>query len=195
MKRWILILFFATLSLAASAQYVHRSGSHLTRDKEKISREEQQQILSDINGVDYNQVWKDYDGWRKTGLGLTVGGGIVAGAGACTFLFGAVVSIFGVVIGATAGAIGGSSGAQAGADAGAKAGQPFMTGGLIATAVGSVALGAGIPLLAVNGKRMNNIVREYNSTLPEPVVEPEPAPAVEVAFGAAPSGIGFTVSF
>ena len=82
MKRCILILFLLTLSLAASAQYVHRRGGHMTRDKEKIALEEQQLILSDINGIDYNGVWKDYNGWRKTGLGLTIGGSVVAGGGA-----------------------------------------------------------------------------------------------------------------
>lgn len=206
MKRCILILFLLMLSLAASAQYVHRRGGHMTRDKEKIALEEQQLILSDINGIDYNGVWKDYNGWRKTGLGLTIGGSVVAGGGALTFLTGALVSMLGAAVGAVGGAavggsVGGSagaqSGAQAGAEAGVKAGQPIMTGGLIAMGVGAVALGAGIPVLVVNCKRMNRIVADYNGTLPDPTLE-EPAveePAVEVAFGPAPSGIGFTVSF
>ena len=205
MKRCILILFLLTLSLAASAQYVHRRGGHMTRDKEKIALEEQQLILSDINGIDYNGVWKDYNGWRKTGLGLTIGGSVVAGGGALTFLTGALVSMLGAAVGAVGGAVGGSvggsagaqSGAQAGAEAGVKAGQPIMTGGLIAMGVGAVALGAGIPVLVVNCKRMNRIVADYNGTLPDPTLE-EPAveePAVEVAFGPAPSGMGFTVRF
>lgn len=206
MRRCIVILFLLTLSLAASAQYVHRKGGHMTRDKEIISLEEQQQILSDINGVDYTGLWKDYNTWRKTGLGLTIGGSVVAGGGALTFLTGALVSMLGAAVGAVGGAVGGSiggsegaqSGAQAGAEAGVQAGQPIMTGGLIAMGVGAVALGAGIPVLVVNCKRMNRITADYNATLPEPAVE-EPATEdnslLEVAFGPAPSGVGLTLRF
>lgn len=206
MRRCIVILFLLTLSLAASAQYVHRKGGHMTRDKEIISLEEQQQILSDINGVDYTGLWKDYNTWRKTGLGLTIGGSVVAGGGALTFLTGALVSMLGAAVGAVGGAVGGSiggsegaqSGAQAGAEAGVQAGQPIMTGGLIAMGVGAVALGAGIPVLVVNCKRMNRITADYNATLPEPAVE-EPAAEdnslLEVAFGPAPSGVGLTLRF
>ena len=206
MRRCLLILFLLTLSLAASAQYIHRKGGHMTRDKETISLEEQQLILSDINGVDYNGLWKDYNTWRKTGLGLTIGGSVVAGGGALTFLTGALVSMLGAAVGAVGGAVGGSiggsegaqSGAQAGAEAGVQAGQPIMTGGLIAMGVGAVALGAGIPVLVVNCKRMNRITADYNATLPEPAVE-EPAAEdtslLEVAFGPAPSGVGLTLRF
>ena len=193
MKRWMLILFFLTLSLAASAQYINRKGGNLVQDGQKLSKEEAQTLLSDINGTDYNAVWKDYNGWRKTGLGLTIGGGVAIVGGFTSFLMGTLVSVVGVAVGATAGAIGGSEGAQAGAEAGAKAGVPLMTGGAIAAGVGAAALGAGIPVLVVNSRRMNRIVREYNSTLPEPV--PAEDPVVEVAFGPAPSGIGLTISF
>lgn len=192
MKRWIFILFFLTLTLSASAQYISRKGGTLVQDGQKLSKEEAQALLSDINGTDYSTVWKDYNAWRKTGLGLTIGGSVAVAGGGLTFLTGAMVSLVGVAVGASAGAIGGSAGAQAGAEAGAKAGQPLMTGGLIAMGVGAVALGAGIPLLAVNARRMNRIVKDYNGTIPAPAVE---EPAVEVAFGPAPSGIGFTVSF
>lgn len=195
MKRWMLMIIFLTLSLAASAQYISRKGGNLVQDGQKLSREEAQTLLSDINGTDYSVVWKDYNAWRKTGLGLTIGGGIAAAGGALTFLTGALVSLVGVAVGATAGAIGGSAGAQAGAEAGAKAGQPLMTGGAIAAGVGVVALGVGIPVLTVNARRMNRIVKDYNGTIPAPEETPAEEPAVEVAFGPAPSGIGFTVSF
>lgn len=203
MKRWLLVVFFLTLSLAASAQYIHRKGGHITRDGEKISLEEQQLILSDINGIDFNSDWHSFDTWRKTGLGLTIGGSIVAGGGALTFLTGALVSMLGAAVGAVGGAavggaVGGNegaqSGAQAGASAGVQAGQPIMTGGLIATVVGTVALGAGIPLLVVNSKRMNRITADYNANIPEPELAPE-EPVAELAFGPAPSGIGFTLNF
>lgn len=197
MKRWFLILFFLTLTLSASAQYISHKGGTILLDGEKLSKEDAQVLLSDINGVDYSNAWYGYNTWRKTGLGLTIGGSIVAGGGALTFLTGALVSMFGAVIGGAAGAIGGPDSASSGAEAGAKAGQPIMTGGLIATGVGAACLGAGIPLLAVNSHRMNRIVKDYNAAIPAPAVE-EPAveePAVEVAFGPAPSGIGFTVNF
>lgn len=192
MKRWIFILFFLTLTLSASAQYISHKGSTILRDGEKLSKEEAQVLLSDVNGMDYSNAWYGYNAWRNTGLGLTIGGGIAVAGGGVVFMGGVLVSVVGVAVGASAGAIGGSEGAQAGAEAGAQAGQPLMTGGLIAMGVGAVCLGAGIPLLSVNATRMNRVVKDYNGSLPAPTVE---EPAVEVAFGPAPSGIGFTVNF
>ena len=190
MKRWIFILFFLTLALSASAQYISHKGSTIVQDGQKLSKEEAQALLSDINGIDYSTAWYGYNAWRNTGLGLTIGGGVTLVGGGVIFLGGALVTVVGAAVGAGAGAIGGSAGASAGAQAGAKAGQPLMTGGLISMGVGVACLGAGIPLLAVNARRMNRVVKEYNATIPAPE-----EPAVEVAFGPAPSGIGFTVNF
>ena len=192
MKRWIFILFFLTLTLSASAQYISRKGGHIVQDGQKLSKAEAQALLSDIDGVDYSNAWYGYNAWRNTGLGLTIGGGVAVGGGAVVFMGGVLVSVVGVAVGAGAGAIGGPDGAAAGAEAGAKAGQPLMTGGLIAMGVGAVCLGTGIPLLSVNAHRMNRIVKDYNGSIPAPTVE---EPAVEVAFGPAPSGIGLTVNF
>lgn len=190
MKRWIFVLFFLTLTLTASAQYISHKGGTIVQDGQKLSKEEAQALLSDIDGVDYSNAWYGYNAWRKTGLGLTIGGGVAVAGGGVVFMGGVLVSVVGVAVGASAGAIGGSEGAAAGAEAGAKAGQPLMTGGLITMGVGALCLGAGIPLLAVNSHRMNRVIKDYNATIPAPE-----EPAVEVAFGPAPSGIGFTVNF
>ena len=190
MKRWILLALLLVIALPSPAQYVNRKGTHLVRDGQKLSREEQAQLLADIDGNDYNPAWNRAAIWRNTGLGLTIGGGTLLGVGAGVTVFGVIVAAVGTAVGAAAGAVaGGSSGAQQGAQAGVKAGQPIITGGLITGAVGVVALGVGIPVLAVNGKKLNSIAKAYNQTQ-----VPEEKP-VEVAFGPAPSGIGITLTF
>ena len=168
MKRLILCFVFLSLCLAAQGQYVQRHGASLIRDGQELSSDEVRLLLSDVNGVDLNPSWNRARALRGTGMGLTIGGGIVLASGGAVFMAGALTSVLGVAVGATAGAIvGGAVGdpntvAQEGAASGAQAGVPLMNAGLITCGVGIVALAVGIPMLVVNVNRMNQIAASCN---------------------------------
>ena len=178
------------LSVGAWAQYAgtgvaKRAGTHIKVDGVKLSPEEQTTLLSDIGGTDYNPAWQKAKAGRNAGMGLTIGGGAVALGGGAVVLLGLTTSIIGGAAGAIVGSIGGEEGAQQGAEAGVAAGKPYITGGLIATGAGLAAMGAGIPLMAVNCKRLNNIVKDYNGERPE----------AQLSLGPTGNGLGLTLSF
>jgi hypothetical protein len=190
MKRIIVMVALMLLSVGAWAQYAgtgaaKRAGTHIKVDGVKLSREEQAALLSDIGGTDYNPAWQKAKAGRNAGMGLTIGGGAVALGGGAVVLLGLTTSIIGGAAGAIVGSIGGEEGAQQGAQAGVAAGEPYINGGLIATGVGLAAMGAGIPLLAVNCKRLNNIVKDYNGERPE----------AQLSLGPTGNGLGLTLSF
>ena len=178
------------LSVGAWAQYAgtgtaKRAGTSIKVDGVKLSREEQAALLSDIGGTDYNPAWQKAKAGRNAGMGLTIGGSLVAMTGGAVFVLGVTSMLVGASLGAVFGSIGGEEGAQQGAQAGVAAGEPYINGGLIATGVGLAAVGAGIPLMAVNCKRLNNIVKDYNGERPE----------AQLSLGPTGNGLGLTLSF
>ena len=102
MKKFLLILALATVSVAAHAQFagsvpegaLKRKGSVMkTLDKTnkvKLTPEQVAYVLHDIDGVDYNDEWNQLNRTRKKGVGLIVGGSIAAGTGALVFVGAAV---------------------------------------------------------------------------------------------------------
>ena len=196
-KLWIFALLLLSLSGTAQAQVaatLKRSGGSLKMDDVKLSAAVQDSLLKDICGIDYRQAWSQARGGRSAGMGLVIGGGVTVAAGLTTVLLGAMTSMLGATIGAVGGAVAGSIGgeevaqqtASEAAGKGAAAGAPYMTGGLIATGVGVACLGAGIPLLVVNCRKMNGIVKEYND---------RSAPEIQLSFGPTPDGPGLILSF
>jgi hypothetical protein len=190
MKRIVIMIALMLLSVGAWAQYAgtgiaKRAGTHIKVDGEKLSPEDQTILLSDIGGTDFNPAWQKAKAGRNAGMGLTIGGGVVALGGCTAVLLGATASIVGGAAGAIFGSIGGEEGAQQGAEAGASAGKPYITGGLIAAGAGLAAMGAGIPMLAVNCKKLNNIVGSYNAVGPE----------AQLSLGPTGNGFGITLSF
>ena len=172
MKKIIVLSVLMLLSVGAWAQYAgtgvaKRSGTHIKVDGVKLSPGEQAALLADIGGTDFNPAWQKAKSGRNTGLGLTIGGGVVALGGGDVVLLGLTTSIFGAVIGGAVGSIGGEESAQQAAQKGASAGEPYIIGGLAAAGAGLAAMGTGIPLMAVNCKRLNNIVKDYNGSKPE----------------------------
>jgi len=181
MKRFLLLSLLLTLTgLMAQAQYIKRAGCSIKMDGEKLSREQTDLLLSDIGGEDLRNDWKTAKGWRTAGIALTATGGTAIVAGAGTVMIGALTSALGATAGAiaggTAGAISGDKDAsqKAANDAakqGAQAGTPIMNGGLACMIAGTVALAAGIPLIVVNCKRMNGIVKRHNELIIGPAQE------------------------
>ena len=208
MKKWIVTFALMFLAWGASAQIadttlvspssigiLKRSGARMKMDKVRLTREEQQLLLSDIGGVDYNDTWKKARGWRTAGISMMAGGSAVALFGAGYTMVYSLAGLFGIVIGAgtaavVTGAVGGDSdaAAQDAADNVSEEIGPHITAGVIITAVGAGTAVAGIPITVVNCRKMSKIVDEYNDIH-------NPAPAAELTFGPTRSGVGLALNF
>ena len=191
MKRIIISLILMTISLGAWAQYagtgtIKRVGSHIEMNGEKLSPEAQSTLLSNIGGQDYYADWEKARKGRSTGMGLTIGGGSAVVVGGAALVVGLTASAVGAATGGIVGSIGGQESAQQAAEEGAKAGDPIITGGLIASALGVAAMGAGIPKIVKNVKKLNGIFNTYNNG---------GQPSAQVSFGATGNGIGLALRF
>ena len=204
MKKIITVLVLLAAAVSAYAQYAtpalaERKGCTIKIDGEKLSHQEANLLMADIDGEDYSAQWARARGWRTAGISMIAGGGAIAAGGAMTVLIGALTSALGATIGGATGAIVGSIGgeeqaqqsASEAAQKGADAGKPIITGGLIAMGLGLGVHIAGIPLTVVNSVKMSKLVDRYNESLPEP----EPAPQMELSFGPTISGVGLRLSF
>ncbi len=189
MKRTVLTLVLLLVSVALWGQYAgvaKRSGVHIKLDGERLTKEQQVDFLSDIDGMDYNEAWSQAARKYKTGVGLTVGGCAVGAAGFFTLSLGAMVSVFGASFGGAFGAIGGEEAAQQGAQKGADAGTPYIVGGMIASVAGLTVAVSGITLISVGGTRMRRITATYNATN---------RPAAQLYIGPTGSGVGLALRF
>ena len=204
MKKIITVLVLLAAAVSAYAQYAtpalaERKGCTIKIDGEKLSHQEANLLMADIDGEDYSAQWARARGWRTAGISMIAGGGAIAAGGVMTVLIGALTSALGATIGGATGAIVGSIGgeeqaqqsASEAAQKGADAGKPIITGGLIAMGLGLGVHIAGIPLTVVNSVKMSKLVDRYNESLPEP----EPAPQMELSFGPTISGVGLRLSF
>ncbi|MBR1872488.1 MAG: hypothetical protein IJ795_04700 [Bacteroidales bacterium] len=200
MKRIITTALLAMVfALASYAQYADagnftRKGSKLLADGTALTEAAKADVLANYAGEDLNALWKQYSTTRAVGMGLTIGGGVATALGLGTALVGGVTSLFGAAIGATTGAVVGSVGgkessqnaAQQGGSQGAKAGTPIAVGGLVVAGLGVAALGTGIPLLAVNSRKLNGLVDKVNNA---------PGPDMQVTLVPMAGGAGIAVRF
>lgn len=206
MKKFFTVLVLLVVAVSAHAQYAtpalaERKGCTIKIDGEKLSHQEANLLMSNIDGEDYSAQWAKARGWRTAGISMIAGGGAIAAGGAITVLIGALTSALGATVGAVAGATVGSIGgeeqaqqsASEAAQKGADAGKPIINGGLIAMGLGFAAHIAGIPLIVVNSVKMSKLVDKYNESLP--AAEPQPVPEMELSFGATRNGIGLCLSF
>ena len=104
MKKIILAIVLLTACAAAYGQYIpegtlKRSGSGMKINGQKLSKEQQTLLLSDIDGNDYTRTWKNANLTRKWGIGLTAAGGTVAVVGAGGTMVMAIAAALGVAIG------------------------------------------------------------------------------------------------
>lgn len=177
MKKIILAIVLLTACAAAYGQYIpegtlKRSGSGMKINGQKLSKEQQTLLLSDIDGNDYTRTWKNANLTRKWGIGLTAAGGTVAVVGAGGTMVMAIAAALGVAIGASAGAIVGSVGGEEQASESASEAAnnvaeemgPKIAAWATVTGVGLVSTAVGIPLWVAGSKKMGKIVKTYNGT-------------------------------
>ena len=151
MKKIVSVLILLVVAVSAYAQYAtpslaERKGCTIKIDGEKLSHQEANLLMSDIDGEDYSADWAKARGWRTAGISMIAGGGGVMAVGLSTVLIGALTSMLGATGGAVAGAVVGSIGGeetakqtgQQAAQKGAQAGVPIMTTGGIIALVGAL---------------------------------------------------------
>lgn len=205
MKKLLLFLLLASCSVAANAQFIDagipdgalkRKGSVMKSadktNKVKLTPEQVAYVLSDIDGVDYNEEWQALNKTRKTGVGLIVGGSITAGAGALVFTGALVVHMLVLILGAPVASIDESGDSMKEFEENLeKQFAPWYIGSGIAVGAGAVCAVAGIPTTVSSCKKMNAIVNRYNETR-----SPEASlPAVSLNFGRTANGVGLMLNF
>ena len=204
MKKFLLILALATVSVAAHAQFagsvpegaLKRKGSVMkTLDKTnkvKLTPEQVAYVLHDIDGVDYNDEWNQLNRTRKKGVGLIVGGSIAAGTGALVFVGAAVVEVLVFVLGAPLASMDESGESMEEFKANLeKEFAPWYIGSGLVTGAGAACAIAGIPTTVSSCKKMNAIVNRYNETRTPEASLPE----VTLNFGRTANGVGLTLNF
>ena len=204
MKKFLLILALAMVSVAAHAQFaptvpegaLKRKGSVMkTLDKTnkvKLTPEQVACVLSDIDGVDYNDEWQALNRTRKKGVGLIVGGSIAAGTGAVVFLGAAVVEVLVLILGAPIASMDESGESMEEFKANLeKEFAPWYIGSGIVTGAGAACAIAGIPTTVSSCRKMNAIVNRYNETRTPAASLPE----VTLNFGRTANGVGLTLNF
>lgn len=208
MKKIASVIILLVVAVSAYAQYAtpalaERKGCTIKIGDQKLSKTEADILMSNIDGEDYSADWAKARGWRTAGISMIVGGGAIAAGGAMAVLIGALTSALGATVGAVAGATVGSIGgeeqaqqsASEAAQKGADAGKPIINGGIIAMGLGLATHIAGIPLTVVNSVKMSKLVDKYNESLPATMPETEPAPEMELSFGATRNGVGLCLTF
>lgn len=196
MKRTLITIALMLFSIAAFAQFndtefngiLERHHGGMRMDGTDLTPDEMAVILSDVAGVDRTNEWYSYKRKRALGEGLIIGGTATAATGAVVFVGTGVVWIVVAALGGGLAAALGGDGQEA-VDNISEQFAPWFIGSGIVTGVGAAAAVAGIPILVINNKKLNGIVNDWNAANSVSGTE------VSLNFGAAPSGVGFTLNF
>ena len=158
----------------------HRKGTKIKLDGTVLTKEQQALLLSDIDGIDYNEDWAGFAKQRRLGNGLTIGGSVFVGVGAAA----EVVALGYVVVGVLVAAF---SLGQADMNEVMKPAGYFAAGGMASAAVGAGLLAFGIPIRVKADKKMKATCEGYNNATER--VEKE------IIFGGTNSGVGIAFNF
>ena len=158
----------------------HRKGTKIKLDGIVLTPEQQTLLLSNIDGVDFNEAWAGYRKQRRLGNGLAIGGSCFVALGAAA----EVVAVGYVVVGVLVAAL--TLGA-ADMDEIMKPAGYFAAGGLAAAGVGAGVMAVGIPIRVKADKKMKATCEGYNNATER--VEKS------VIFGATNSGVGLSFNF
>ena len=158
----------------------HHKGTKIKLDGIKLTPEQQTLLLSNIDGVDFNEDWAGYRKQRHLGNGLAIGGSVMIGVGAAAEVVAVGYIVVGVLVAAfTLG--------QADMDELLKPAGYFAAGGLAAAGVGAGAMAVGIPIRVKADKKMKATCDGYNNATER--VEKS------VIFGSTASGVGLSFNF
>lgn len=188
MKRALITIACMLLSIAAFAQFndtefngvLERYRAGMKMDGIVLNADEVAAILSNVDGLDRTAEWQQLKKNRAWGKGLIIGGSSLASVGAVAFVGTGVV----YVVVAIFAAIGG----QEAIDNLNAQFNPYFVTSAIVTGAGAATAVAGIPIVVVNNRKMNGIVKDWNNANGH-------GSDVSFNFGAAPSGVGFTLNF
>lgn len=158
----------------------HRKGTKIKLDGIVLDKDQQALLLSNIDGVDYNEAWADFRGQRRLGNGLVIGGSVLIGVGAAA----EVVALGYVVVGVLVAAF---SLGQADMNEVMKPAGYFAGGGAASAALGAGALAFGIPIRVKADKKMKATCEGYNNA--------SERVSKEVIFGGTNSGVGIAFNF
>ena len=158
----------------------HRKGTKIKLDGIVLDKEQQALLLSNIDGIDYNEDWAGFRKQRHLGNGLAIGGSVLIGAGAAA----EVVALGYVVVGALVAVF---SFGQADMNEVMRPAGYFAAGGMASAAVGAGVMAFGIPIRVKADKKMKATCEGYNNANER--IEKE------VIFGATNSGVGIAFNF
>ena len=156
-----------------------RKGARIAVNGEKLSKESTLLLLENAGGASLSADWQRYASQRGWGIGLTAGGFTLAGCGLCYTM---VMVVGGAVGTAFVAPLGGEESVQQVWNGM----EPHMTGGLIAAGAGVAAGITGVVLLINGSTHLKHIVNDCNAP---------GSTAMEISFGATPSGVGLALRF
>lgn len=165
---------------AAEMVGAHRKGTKIKLDGIELTPEQQTLLLSNIDGVDFNEDWAGFRKNRRLGNGFVIGGSVLVGVGATA----EVVALGYVVVGALVAIL---TLGQADMNEIMKPAGYFAVGGLAAAGVGAGALAVGIPIRVKADKKMKATCEGYNNATER--VEKS------IIFGTTASGVGLSFNF
>ena len=155
-----------------------RKGTRIAVNGEKLSKESTLLLLENAGGASLSADWQRYASQRGWGIGLTSGGLVLTAGG---YLY-SVVMVVGGAVGTGLVAIGGEEAVQQVWDGM----NPYIKGGMIAAGVGAATAVTGVVLLINGSTHLKRIVKNCNTP---------GSTAMEVSFGATPSGVGLALRF
>ncbi len=165
---------------AAEMIGAHHKGTKIKLDGIVLTPEQQALLLSNIDGVDFNENWADYRKQRHLGNGLAIGGSVmIAGGAACgvVSLVYAFAGILGLVF----------SGGQGDVQPIFDTAGYWAIGGVAAAGAGAGIMAVGIPIRVKADKKMKATCEGYNNATER--VEKS------VIFGTTASGVGLSFNF
>lgn len=183
MKRLVLFLLAATISIMASAQYVNSPqgtltarGAKIYSDGVKLTTDQSYAVFSDFGGQDRGGEYLSNRKGYMAGVGLSVGGASLVAVGLpASYVATAVAVAYGL-------ASAGGAEVPAGVELAV-----YSTYG--ATIAGALIMLAGIPTASVYQHRIKKMTRDYNDLSSSYSEKPM------LTFGPASSGIGIAMSF
>ena len=158
----------------------HRKGTKIRLDGIVLDKDQQALLLSNIDGVDYNEAWAGFREKRHLGNGLVIGGSVLVGVGAAA----EVVALGYVIVGVLVAAF---SLGHADMDEVMKPAGYFAVGGAASAALGAGTLAVGIPIRVKADKKMKATCEGYNNA--------SERVSKEVIFGGTNSGVGIAFNF